>query len=329
MNSVIEYLSRHEQRELPASVWMPCYTGWGQSSIRPGLYGGFLGRQYDPFITKCRVHGKEAKYAYPERVKGEVLLPEVTLPEQLTLDRLDRRRSLSEQFGREVNRLEQSGAVEAFDRNTRRAFDLLTASNRPNSPWRAFDVSSESPGLQARYGDNLYGHSMLTARRLVESGVRFVTVTWEVFEKANIDHDGWDTHQRNFNILRDHRLPVFDQAYSALCEALDNRGLLDDTLLLVMGEMGRTPKINAKGGRDHWSYCSNILMTGAGVKHGYVHGSSDRIGAYPSDRPVGPEAFISTVYAAMGLDTTMSIYDPADRPFPIAQHGEPVHDILA
>ncbi|GIT28180.1 MAG: hypothetical protein Ct9H300mP1_02260 [Planctomycetaceae bacterium] len=148
MNSVIEYLSRHEQRELPASVWMPCYTGWGQSSIRPGLYGGFLGRQYDPFITKCRVHGKEAKYAYPERVKGEVLLPEVTLPEQLTLDRLDRRRSLSEQFGREVNRLEQSGAVEAFDRNTRRAFDLLTASNRPNSPWRAFDVSSESPGCR-------------------------------------------------------------------------------------------------------------------------------------------------------------------------------------
>ncbi len=309
---------------------MPCYTGWGQSSIRPGLYGGFLGRQYDPFITKCRVHSdKEAKYAHPERIKGEVLLPNVALPEQLTLDRLDRRRSLTAQFGREVDRLERSGAVEAFDRNTRRAYDLLTATNRPNSPWRAFDVSSETPGLQSRYGDNLYGHSMLVARRLVESGVRFVTVTWEVFEKAKIDLDGWDTHQRNFNILRDHRLPVFDQAYSALCEDLDNRGLLDDTLLLVMGEMGRTPKINAKGGRDHWSYCSNILMTGAGVKHGYVHGSSDRIGAYPSDRPVGPESFIATVYKAMGLDTTMSIYDPADRPYPIAQHGEPVEDILA
>jgi hypothetical protein len=330
MNSVVEYLSRHEQRDLPASVWMPCYTGWGQSSIRPGLYGGFLGRQYDPFITKCRVHSdKEAKYAHPERIKGEVLLPDVALPEQLTLDRLDRRRSLTAQFGREVDRVERSGAVEAFDRHTRRAYDLLTATNRPNSPWRAFDVSSEQPGLQSRYGDNLYGHSMLVARRLVESGVRFVTVTWEVFEKAKIDLDGWDTHQRNFSILRDHRLPVFDQAYSALCEDLDNRGLLDDTLLLVMGEMGRTPKVNAKGGRDHWSYCSNILMTGAGVKHGYVHGSSDRIGAYPSDRPVGPEAFIATVYKAMGLDTSMSIHDPADRPYPIAQHGEPVEDILA
>jgi hypothetical protein len=330
MNSVIEYLSRHEHRELPASVWMPCYTGWGQNSIRPGLYGGFLGRRFDPFITKCKVHSdKPAKYAHPERTLGRVLLPDVTLPEQLTLDRLERRRSLSEQFSREVNRLERTGAVEAFDRNHRRAYDLLTSTNRPNSPWRAFDVSGEPTALQTRYGNNLYGHSMLTARRLVEAGVRFVTVTWEVFETAKIDLDGWDTHQRNFHILRDHRLPVFDQAYSALCKDLDDRGLLDETLLLVMGEMGRTPKVNSRGGRDHWSFCSNILMTGAGVKQGYVHGHSDKIGAYPADRPVGPEALIATVYAAMGLDTTMSIHDPSNRPHPIAQRGNPVADILA
>ena len=180
-------------KRLPASVWMPCYTGWGQSSIRPGLYGGFLGRQYDPFFTKCQVHSeKEARYAHPERVKGRVVLPDVTLPEQLTLDRLDKRRSLVEQFAGEVDRLERTGAVEAFDRNHRRAYDLLTSTNRPDSPWRAFDNSGEPAALQARYGENLYGHSMLTARRLVESGVRFVTVTWEVFETAKIDLDGWD-----------------------------------------------------------------------------------------------------------------------------------------
>jgi len=330
MNSVIQYLSRHERRDLPASVWMPCYTGWGQNSIRPGLYGGFLGRSYDPFITRCKPFSdKPAVYAHPRRTLGQVVLPEVGLPDELTLDRLDRRRDLATQFDTERQRIEQSGAVAAFDRSRRQAFDLLTSTNRPDSPWRAFDVSSESAAVQDRYGRNLYGNSMLTARRLVESGVRFVTVTWEVFEQLKIDLDGWDTHQRNFHILRDHRLPVFDQAYSALCVDLDQRGLLDETLLVVMGEMGRTPKINAKGGRDHWSYCSNVLLTGAGIRQGLVHGSSDRIGAYPASHPVEPADLIATIYAAMGLDTTASIHDTAGRPHPIAQHGVPVRDILA
>ena len=329
MNSVIQYLARHEQRDLPASVWMPCYTGWGQNSIRPGLYGGFLGRSYDPFITRCKPFSdKPAIYAHPQRIQGQVMLPEVGLPDELTLDRLDRRRDLAAQFDSELRRIEQSGAVDAFDRTRKQAFDLLTSTHRPDSPWRAFDVSSESASIQDRYGRNLYGNSMLTARRLVESGVRFVTVTWEVFEQLKIDLDGWDTHQRNFHILRDHRLPVFDQAYSALCEDLDQRGLLDETLLVVMGEMGRTPKINAKGGRDHWSYCSNVLLTGAGIRQGLVHGSSDRIGAYPASHPVEPADLIATIYAAMGLDTTASIMDTAGRPHPIAQHGVPVRDIL-
>lgn len=330
MNSVIQYLAKDEKRDLPASVWMPCYTGWGQASRRPGPYAGFLGKQHDPFFTACKPQSdKECKYAYPERIKGEVVLPAIDLPEGISLDRLERRRSLAEQFNAELRRVEETVAADRLELSRRQAFDLLTSASRPNSPWRAFSVDSEDPKLQDRYGRNLYGHSMLVARRLVESDVRFVTVTWEVFEKLKIDEDGWDTHQRNFDILRDHRLPVLDQAYSALCEDLDVRGLLDETLIVVMGEMGRTPKINPKGGRDHWSFCHNVLLTGAGVKQGHVYGSSDRIGAYPAADPVGPEDLIATIYAAMGINPTASIYDQANRPHPIAQQGNVLSGVLA
>ncbi|MCH2210254.1 MAG: DUF1501 domain-containing protein [Fuerstiella sp.] len=329
MNSVIQYLARNEQRELPASVWMPCYTGWGQASVRPGPYGGFLGRQYDPFMTECEPYSeKECKYAYPERVKGNIVLPEMSLADGISIDRLDKRRSLSQQFNDEFRRVEQTQAIDRLDQSRRQAFDLLTSANRPNSPWRAFSTEKEDARLQDRYGRNLYGHSMLVARRLIESDVRFVTVTWEVFEKLKIDQDGWDTHQRNFHILRNHRLPVLDQAWSALCEDLDDRGLLDETLIVVMGEMGRSPKINAKGGRDHWSYCHNVLLTGAGVKHGHVYGASDRVGAWPASDPVSPESLIATIYAAMGIDTTASIYDQSRRPHPIAQQGLPLDEVL-
>lgn len=330
MNSVIQYLERQEQRDLPASVWMPCYNGWGQNIVRPGPYAGFLGRQFDPFFTDCKPFSKQqAKYAYPERVMGDIVLPATNLPEGITLDRLNRRHSLAQQFNRELHRIESTAATEQLALHRRKAFELLTSANSPNSPWRAFQLDDEKPSLRDRYGRHLYGNSMLTARRLIETGVRFVTVTWEVFETLKIDEDGWDTHQRNFPILREHRLPVLDQSYSALCEDLESRGLLDETLVVVMGEMGRTPKINARGGRDHWSFCHNVLLTGAGVKQGHVHGSSDRIGAYPATDPVGPEALIATIYAAMGIDTNRTLVDLEGRPQPIAQHGVPIRDILA
>ncbi|MBN81380.1 MAG: hypothetical protein CMJ70_14695 [Planctomycetaceae bacterium] len=329
MNSVIQYLARNETRELPASVWMPCYTGWGQGGPRPGPYAGLLGRQYDPFFTACKPYSeKKCKYAYPERVLGDVVLPEMKLADEISIDRLDSRRTLVEQFNAELRRIEHLGVTDRLDLSRRQAFDLLTSANRSNSPWRAFSVDDEADTLKDRYGRNLYGQSMMIARRLVESDVRFVTVTWEVFEKAGVDEDGWDTHRRNFDILRDHRLPVLDRAYSALCEDLDERGLLDETLIVVMGEMGRTPKINKFAGRDHWSFCHNVLLTGAGVKQGHVYGSSDRIGAYPAADPVGPEDLIATIYGAMGIDADAVIPDQSGRPHPIAQRGSVIHDIL-
>src|SRR5262249_55046277 len=150
----------------------------------------------------------------------------------------------------------------------------------------------------------------------------------EVFDKLKIDGVAWDTHERNFPVLRDHLLPVLDAAYSALCEDLQARGLLDETLIIVMGEMGRSPRVNKKGGRDHWSFCYNVLFTGAGVRRGAVYGASDKNGAYPRLNPVGPEAVIATAYAALGIDPTATVLDQAGRPQPIAQYGEPVREIL-
>jgi uncharacterized protein (DUF1501 family) len=166
------------------------------------------------------------------------------------------------------------------------------------------------------------------ARRLIERGVRFVTVSWESFVKDGVDPTGWDTHSRHFEIVKQFRTPVLDRLSSALCEDLEARGILDETLIIVMGEMGRTPKVT-EGGRDHWSYCYDVLLTGAGVRQGVVYGASDKIGAWATSDPVEPRDIVATVYAAMGIDTNSMIYDQESRPHPIALHGQPIEEILA
>jgi hypothetical protein len=331
MNAVVQYLARNERRELPAGVWMPCYPGWGQASIRPGPYAGFLGHRYDPLITGCDLTGtRKHKDFYDADIQnGHIVLPEMKLQPEVTLDRLSRRRTLLDQFDDEQRRIEQDEARDRLDGYKQQAFDMLTSRNSPNSPWRAFDVSDEPPALRDRYGRHLYGEAALIARRLVERGVRLVTIAWESFEKRDGDGPAWDTHKDHFNIVKGYRAPALDQVHSALCEDMAASGLLDETLIVVMGEMGRTPKANKGAGRDHWSYCYDVMFTGAGVKQGLVLGSSDKIGAYPASHPVGPEATIATIYEAMGIDSSGMILDTADRPHPIAQRGKPVHEMLA
>ena len=331
MNSVVQYLARHEQRDLPASVWMPCYPGWGQASIRPGAYAGFLGRQHDPLITSCRLTDtrKHKDFYDADIQKGHIVLPETKLQSMLTLNRLDQRRNLLEQFDAASAQIQKSGQLERLGHHKRRAYEMLTSRNSPNSPWRAFDVESEPATLRDRYGRHLYGEAALIARRLIERGVRLVTLQWESFEKRDGDGPAWDTHQNHFEIVKGYRAPVLDQVYSALCEDLESRGLLDETLIVVMGEMGRTPKVSKAAGRDHWSYCSDVLLTGGGVKQGLVYGAADKIGAYPTSHPVGPEALIATIYEAMGIDSTGVVFDTADRPHPIAQRGKPVTEVLS
>src|SRR5713226_3616044 len=174
-----------------------------------------------------------------------------------------------EQVDDQLRRAESQAALSSFDRIQHRAFDLLTSSRMR----AAFDLKSEDPRLLERYGRTLFGHSTLIARRLVESGVRFINVTWDLFwDRIQIDYDAWDTHTHNFSILKTNKLPGLDQTYTALMQDLQDRRLLDETLVVVMSEMGRTPKINGNAGRDHWTYCYGMWLAGAGIKGGTVVG---------------------------------------------------------
>ena len=191
-------------------------------------------------------------------------------------------------------------------------------------------MTSEDNRLRERYGRTLFGNCSLIARRLVERGVRFVNVTWDLFwDRVPINYDAWDTHTRNFSILKEVNLPEFDQTYSALLEDLEMRGLLDETLVVVMSEMGRTPRVNANAGRDHWTHCYGMWFAGAGIRGGSVAGASDGQAAYVKDRPISPADVCATIYECLGIDPDMTVPDRAGRPVPVAQGGRAIREILA
>src|SRR5207249_2833346 len=175
-----------------------------------------------------------------------------------------------------------------------KALAMLTSSKTK----AAFDLSREPDRLRERYGRTLTGSCLLVARRLVEAGVPFVSVHQEIF---GANGHSYDMHENNFGMLKDSNLPLLDRVIPTLIEDLESRGLLDSTLVVVMGEMGRSPRINAKAGRDHWPQCGFSLLFGAGVKQGHVHGTTDRIAAYPVDHPVTPGDFVATIYSILGI----------------------------
>jgi hypothetical protein len=204
---------------------------------------------------------------------------------------------------------------------------LLTAARLKT----AFDLEAEDPWVRDRYGRTLVGSSTLVARRLIEAGVRFVNVTWEWYHwRAGVPNDvGWDTHWNNFATLRKVLLPTFDQLFSAVLEDLDTRGLLDETLVVVLSDFGRTPRVNKDAGRDHWTYCYSVLLAGAGIRGGTVYGASDAQAAFVKGNPVRPADIIATVYTCLGIDPEMPLYDKGNRPHPAAQGGRPIREILA
>ena len=194
----------------------------------------------------------------------------------------------------------------------------------------AFDLSLEDPKTVDRYGNTLFGNSTLIARRLIEQGVRFVNVTWDLFwGPVNVDYDAWDTHQKNFHILKNNKLPGFDQTMSALMADLQARGLLDETLICVTSEMGRTPRVNGNAGRDHWTNCYGSLLAGAGIRGGTVYGASDSQAAYVKDKPTRPADLCATIYRCLGIDPEMRVPDHNNRPVEIAQGGQPIEEVLA
>jgi hypothetical protein len=328
MGSVCESL-RRRGGDLPDYVYLPCYLGWGQAIRRPGPYAGFLGSRFDPLFTECdpfkHAGTPAARPGFPQVVRGEPRLPQTGLAAGITADRLNSRRSLLGQIDDGLLQVESQPTLGNHSRIQQRAFTLLTS-----SPVRAaFDLSQECPRLRDRYGRTLFGSSTLIARRLVEAGVRFVNVTWDLFwDRVPIDYDCWDTHTRNFAILRDNNLPQFDQTYSALLEDLEDRGLLDETLVVVLSEMGRTPRVNANAGRDHWTLCYSTWLAGGGVRGGTVYGASDAQAAYVRDRPVSPADVCATIYECLGIDPEMTVPDRSGRPIPVAHGGRPMYEVL-
>jgi hypothetical protein len=321
--------------DFPAYLYMPTWLGWGQAFRRAGPYGGFLGNKYDALTTECEPFwdkgGQKPSPGTPQIVRGQPVLPHSALQDGITIDRLNLRRSLLDQLDDEVRRAEsQQGdrpqSAASFDRAQQKAFGILTSSKLR----ACFDLASEDQAVLDRYGRTLFGNSALIARRLVEHGVKFVNVTWDLFwDRIQIDYDAWDTHQKNFAILKENKLPGFDQTFTALLEDLDRTGLLDETLVVVMSEMGRTPRINANAGRDHWTFCYSTVFAGAGIRGGTVYGASDAQAAYVKSNPVSTADICATIYSALGISPEFRVPDRTNRPVEIAHGGQAIREILA
>ncbi len=326
MGSVCAYLA-DQPGPLPPYVYLPCALGWGEGRKKGGPHAGFLGRHYDPFCTECTafVDKPPDEIWSPQVLRGEPHLGETELMGGLTLDRLRDRRRLLDQFDDQLRRRDAAPASAEYGRRQQLAFDMLTSP----AVREAFDLTREPDRLRDRYGRTLFGSSTLLARRMVEAGVRFVNVSWDNFSKRfQVSQAAWDTHERNYPMLRETLLPGLDQTYSAFLEDLEDRGLLDETLVVMMGEMGRTPKVNAKGGRDHWTACYSVVLAGAGIRGGSVHGASDQHAAYIKDKPVHIRDIVATIYHCLGIDPATIVRDQSDRPIQIAHGGEPITEIL-
>jgi hypothetical protein len=296
-------------RLLPAARGVPSYISF--SEMRNGRAGlaGYLGTAYNPFIVEG-VGGGRGGAAGNLRVRG------VTLPTGFTLEQLENRDQLLQEFDQGLASVDRNAdLVEGLDRFHAQALDILRSPSTRN----AFDLAQEPAQTRTRYGTTPFGLGALAGRRLVEAGVRFVTVSI----------GGWDTHGQNFNALRTRLLPQVDRTLSALIEDLDDRGLLDSTIVYCAGEFGRTPRINRNAGRDHWSRSMAVLLAGGGIKRGYAHGTTDSQGMAPSTEPCSPDDVSSTIFNCLGLDPHQELQTPTGRPVQLFREGRVVNRLLA
>ncbi|HEV3342650.1 MAG TPA: DUF1501 domain-containing protein [Pirellulales bacterium] len=289
-----------------ANVSLPYITKEGAGGPpQPGFFGGMLGKAYDPL------------FVLNDPNAANFSVPELTLLGDVPAERLSGRRGLRGQLG-EAGRGDT--AVDTMDRFQQRAFDLLTSA----ATQRAFRIGEEPDPVRERYGRNIYGQSVLLARRMIEAGTRVVTISWAPDANAT-----WDTHGGNFAKLKSTLLPQFDAACASLVEDLAQRQLLERTLVAVLGDFGRTPKVNAsQGGRDHWNYCYSLMLGGGGMRGGYVYGASDRIGAFPTRDALVPGDIIATIYHQLGLSADRWIHDSLGRPHRLVAAGNVVNDLL-
>jgi len=321
-----------QRNNLPPAVVLPEKLVHRTGRVIPGQFAGEMGLRRDPFfLTASRFnassYGAWPQYGFHHERGAENPLnftfqaPSLRLPAGLAKPRLQRRLDLLNEIEQQQRRLEQAAIVEKYDRHRQRAVSLLTEGKLG----RLFDISTADPRQVERYGPNVFGWSLLMARRLVEAGVNLVQVNLG-------NNETWDTHQAAFGNLKNFLFPPTDQAVSALLDDLADRGLLDDTLIVMAGEFGRTPKISKIAsaklpGRDHWGAVQTVFFAGGGIRGGNVIGSSDKQGGYPAEQPETPENLAATIYRALGLPRTSAWYDLLDRPMPI-YHGEPIRGLM-
>ena len=315
---------------LPPAVVLPERLIHNTGRTLPGQFGGLMGSQRDPWFIEASPYNSKSYGAYPDYefhfVRGrernhelKFQSPNLSLPEGLSRSRLTDRESLRSLLDLQRQDLERAAATASFDRHRQSAISLLTDS----SVQRAFDVHNADPATLDRYGRNAFGWSLLMARQLVQAGVNLVQVNLG-------NNEAWDTHDNNFPLLRDCLLPPTDKGMSALLDDLQSLGLLDETLIVMIGEMGRTPKVNAanrspgcKAGRDHWGAVQTVFIAGGGTTGGVVIGASDKNGAYPAFDGQPPENLAATIYHAMGIPSIATWKDELNRPHNI-YHGEPI-----
>jgi hypothetical protein len=331
LGSVLDYLEEKRtgpgHPAVPRNMALP-FRLYSRANFRllGGPYAGFLGSRYDPVWTDFSPRGTRP---VPNPTNKSDLFdpyggirPEDrfdvndALPADLSLQRIGLRRSLLEQFDHSRRHLESHERVAAFSRHQQRAYALLTSPQLA----RALDIQREPLALRERYGMTLFGQSLLAARRLVEADSRCVTVIWDAYGDATA---GWDTHFHHYARLRKLLLPGFDAGFSALIEDLEARGLFDETLVLVLSEHGRTPKLsnNPGGGREHWSQAYSGVLAGAGAARGKVVGRTDSAGGQVRETPVSPKDVLATAFHLLGIDPHTTIPDRLNRPVPVAGEG--------
>ena len=305
---------RGPKGDVPAHVLLPRPIGNTGGNMPHGQDAGYLGKAHDPFVLNA--DPSEPNFKVPD------MLP----PDYISSVRVDRRRKWRDMIDEAVKHFENVPDAKLLDTTFHQAYTLMSSEKAR----AAFDLTQESDDTHRRYGNNRFGKSCLMAKRLIEAGVRFVTVN--MFETV-FDEITWDIHGSSpfspIECYSDLVGPMFDNAFTSLVEDFSKTGMLDNTLILAMGEFGRTPKINPAGGRDHWPACWSVVMAGGGIQGGRVVGESDDIGGAPKSRPTTPAEVAATVYHALGIDLETELPGPQDRPIRVVDHGvEPIQELF-
>ncbi|MBW3543546.1 MAG: DUF1501 domain-containing protein [Planctomycetes bacterium] len=310
---VLGYL-RGRKTDLPAHVVLPEKMGRTGGGMPHGQEAGFLGKAHDPFVLNA------------DPSKPDFKVPDLLPPASIGEARLDRRRRLREIVDGTVASFEQSQDAKLLDSSFESAFRIITSKDAR----AAFDLAQEPQEVREKYGQNRFGQCCLMARRLIEAGVRFVTINTflTVFDEIT-----WDIHGTkpftSIEGMRDIVAPMYDRAYGALLEDLADRGLLGKTLVCNLAEFGRTPRVNPAGGRDHWPQCWTMYFAGGGVQGGRVVGARDPIGGVPAERPVEPADVVATIFHSLGFDLESHLPGPAGRPVPLVDFGHrEIHELF-